>query len=32
VKYPGRHYDVVYTNAGADVLAARLNACLGVAS
>jgi thioesterase domain-containing protein len=32
VKYPGNHYDVVYSDAGADVLAAHLNACLGVAS
>ena len=31
VKYPGGHYDVVYSDAGADVLAARLNACLGAA-
>lgn len=31
VKYAGRHYDVVYSDAGADVLAAQLNACLGVA-
>ena len=31
VKYPGGHYDVVYSDAGADVLAARLNACIGAA-
>lgn len=29
VKYAGNHYDVVYSDAGADVLAAQLNACLG---
>jgi len=32
VKYAGRHTDVVHSEAGAEVLAAQLNACLGVAS
>lgn len=32
VKYHGRHTDAVHSDAGADVLAAQLNACLGVAS